>query len=71
MNQQFFVIRQYTVLRETEKHWQIFNRPAVKHVIFLQKCKEQKCFSVGRKILTQGMFVTQLCSNAAVAVWRV
>ena len=56
MKQQFVVTHQYTIFQETEKTWPILNKPTLKHVMFLQKCKDQQ-LSCGHNILTEGVFV--------------
>lgn len=44
LKQQFVVTYRYTILQETEKTWQIFNRPTLKHITFLQKQEKQFFF---------------------------
>ena len=70
MKQQFVVTHRYTVLQETEKTWPILSRSSLKHVVFLRKYKE-KHFFCGYTILTEGVFVTHLSSNAEISVWRI
>jgi hypothetical protein len=38
MKQQFVITHQHTILQETEKTWQLLNRPKFKHVMFLRNC---------------------------------
>lgn len=57
----------YTVVQETERTRQIANRPTFKQVMFLGKYKEKEYFC-GYKILTAGVFVTQLSSDAGISV---
>jgi hypothetical protein len=42
MKQQTVVTHRYTILQGTKKTWPILNRPALKHVIPLWKCKEKQ-----------------------------
>jgi hypothetical protein len=44
MKQQFAVTHPYTVLQETERNWQILNRPTFNYVMFFTKIKEKQCF---------------------------
>jgi hypothetical protein len=45
------------------KTWQILNTPTLKHVMFLWKYKDKQ-YCCGHNILTEGVLVTQLSSNA-------
>jgi len=36
MKQQFVITHRYTILQQTEKTRPILNRPALKHVVFLE-----------------------------------
>ena len=45
----------------------IFNRPTLKHVMFLQKCKDKQFFC-GHNILTEVEFVNQPSSNARISI---
>jgi hypothetical protein len=63
MEQQIVVTQQYTILQETQKTPQIINRPIFQHVMLLRKYKEKQ-FLCGHNILTEGVLVTQLSSNA-------
>ena len=53
----------YIVLQETGKIWHIISRPTFKHVAFLRKYK-RKQFFYGHNILTEGVLVTRLSSDA-------
>jgi uncharacterized protein YciI len=68
MKEQFAITCWYTILQEKEKTLQIRNRSTHEHVMFLPKYKEKQFF-YGHKILTEGVFVTQLYSNAGISVW--
>jgi hypothetical protein len=70
IEQQFVLTHKYTILQETEKTWLIFNRAAIKHVMFLRKYKDRQLIC-GHNILTQGVFVTQLSGNSGTSVWRI
>jgi hypothetical protein len=70
MKQQFVVIHLYIVSQETEKTWQVLNRPTFKHVMFLWEYKESHIFC-GHKILTEGVFVSQLSSSVEILIWRI
>jgi hypothetical protein len=59
----------YTILQDTEKTWPILNRPTLKYVIFLWTHKDKNF--LGKYILTGGVFVTQLSSNAGISFWRI
>ena len=61
MEQPFVITHLYTALQEIKKIDMIINRTTFKHVTFLRKYKEKQCFC-GHKILTDGVFVVQLCS---------
>jgi hypothetical protein len=39
--QQFVGASRYAILQETEKSWQMLNRPAFKNVMFLRKYQEK------------------------------
>lgn len=52
------------------KKLDIFYRPTLKCVTFLRKYKEKQLF-VGTNIFTEGLFVTQLSSNAGISFWRI
>jgi hypothetical protein len=67
MKQKFVVTHRYTILEETEEARQIINGTTVKHVMLLQKYKEKQFFC-DHNILTEGVFVTQLSSNAGISV---
>jgi hypothetical protein len=67
MKQQFGVTHQYTVYRRQKKNSPILNRPTVKRIMFLRKYKEKQFFC-GHNFLTEGVFVTQLYSNAGISV---
>jgi hypothetical protein len=54
-------------LTENRKTLQILNRSTHERVMFLPKYKEKQFF-YGRKIWTEGVFVTQLYSNAGISV---
>ena len=56
---QFVVTHRHAVLRETEKIWQILNRPKLKHVRFLRKYETKQVFC-GHSTLTEGVFVNRL-----------
>jgi hypothetical protein len=66
---EFVLTHRYTILEDTEKTWQIINRPTLKHVTFLDKYKEKQ-FSCGH-VLTEGVFLTQLSSNVGIWVWQI
>jgi hypothetical protein len=70
MKLQFVVTHWYKILQETEKMWHILNRPAFKHIMFVHKYREKQFFC-GNKILTEGVFVTQLSSNAGISFWQI
>ena len=55
MKQQFAVTQRYAVLEETEKTWQILNKPTFKHVVFFRKYKQKQFFFCGYKILMEGV----------------
>ena len=63
ITQQFVVTHRYIVLQETGKTWQIIDRPTFKHIVFLRKYK-RKQFFYGHNILTEGVLVTELSSDA-------
>ena len=65
VKQQPVVTHRYTILQETEKTWQIFNRPICKHVMFLGKYVKKQLFC-GHKISTEGKFETLLSNNAGI-----
>jgi hypothetical protein len=67
MRKQFVLTHRHTILEETENTWQILNRPIRKRVMFLRKYKDKKSLC-GHNILTEGVFVTQLSSNARIRV---
>lgn len=67
MKQQFVVTNCYTILRQTDKTWPILLRPTLKHVVFLQKCKDKHF--LWTQHLTEGVFSTQLSSNVVISVW--
>jgi len=56
------VTQQYTVLQETEKTWQILNRPKLKRCVF-KKIMEHGFLFCGNNTLTEGVFVNQPSSN--------
>jgi hypothetical protein len=62
MKQQFVITHRYAVLWGTEETLKTLSRPTFKHAVFLRKEKEKQLF--GPNILTEGVFVTQLSSNA-------
>ena len=69
--QQFVITNRNTVLREKEKkNWHIPSRPVHKHVMFLRRYKEKQ-FSCGHRILTAGVFATQLPNNAEISILRI
>jgi hypothetical protein len=43
------------------------NRPTIRHVMFLRQYKEKQFFCE-HNVLTEGVFVTQLSSNAGISV---
>ena len=62
MQQLLVITHQHTILQEAERTGHILNRPTLKHVMFLGKYK-QKQFLCEYRILTKGVFVTQLSTN--------
>jgi len=66
--QQFVVTHRHTALMGTEGTWPILNRPTLKLVMFLWKY--QKPMFCGHNVWTDGVFVTQLSSDAGISVWR-
>ena len=75
VKQQFVVVHRHTVLQQTEtkkKTWLILNRPTFKHVMFLLK-EDINASSLfcRHSILTEGMFETEVSSNAKISVLRI
>ena len=66
MNQQVVFTEKYTILQRTEKIKQILNGSTFKHIMFSQKYKKMQLFC-GCKILTEGVFVTQLANNLGIS----
>ena len=56
----------HSFTEDIKRTWQIFNRPAFKHVMFLQK----KYVFVNTRFLTEGVFVIQLSSDTEMSVRR-
>ena len=69
IKQQFAVIHRYTILQQRgkKKTQQILNGQTRKHVMFLRKYTAKQ-FGSGRNILTEGVFGTQLSTNAGFSV---
>jgi hypothetical protein len=70
MKQQFAITHWHTIWQETEKTWRMLSSQTLKHVMFLQKCKDKQ-FVCGHNILTEGVFVTQLSSNTGISVLQI
>jgi phosphatidylinositol kinase/protein kinase (PI-3 family) len=65
--QQFVVTQRYSVLQNTRKTWYTLNRAYFKHIMFLIKYKEKQLF-IGKNILTEGVFLTQVSGKAGISV---
>jgi hypothetical protein len=70
VKQQFVITHQFRIFQETENTWLILNRTALKHVMFLRQYKDKQFFC-GHNILTEGLFVMHLSSNAGISVWQI
>jgi hypothetical protein len=72
MNEKFFIAHRYTIIKATEKTWQILNTSKFKHSTFLRKYNE-KNFFCGHNILTESGFQTQMSSKPTVeiSVWGI
>jgi len=55
-----------TILQETEIPFPSICRPTIKSVMFVRKYKDKQ-FVCGHNILTEGVIVTQLSSNAGIS----
>jgi len=71
MEQLFVLTHGYAVLRETEETGPIISRPAFKRCFLFAKLKKKRIFFWQHDTLTQGVFATQLSSNARISVWRI
>jgi hypothetical protein len=54
------VTHRYTIVEQTEKTRPILNRPTLKHVMFLGKCKDKHFFLWAQHFGTTGVFITEL-----------
>jgi hypothetical protein len=64
IKRQFFVTHWYTVLQETKLHWFAVDQN-LSMLYFLRKYKDKQFFV---DTFSQGVFVTQLSSNAEISV---
>ena len=72
MKGQFVVTHRDSLRGARKKAWQIINRPALKHVIFLRKYKENRNFCVCvHTIFTDGVFLTQMSSDTSISLWLI
>jgi hypothetical protein len=70
MKQQSVVTDRHTVLWKAEKTRPILIRLKHTHDMCLPRYKDKSLFC-GQNILTEGVFLSQLSSNAGISVWRI